>query len=171
VSARAGNVIGGGDFKKDRIVPDVIKSLKNRKRIVLRNPKATRPWQHVLEPLSGYLTLGQKLMDEELKSNLIPSWNFGPYKKNCKKVNFIVQQFIKEWEANKQKIVFKRKKDFHETQLLSLNIEKAKKELLWEPRLTLNETVRFTVDWYKNYFSEKGAENISDYQIQYYIDK
>ena len=157
VSARAGNVIGGGDFKKDRIVPDVIKSLRNEKKIILRNPKATRPWQHVLEPLSGYLTLGHKLINKELKSSLIPSWNFGPQKKNCKKVSFIVQLLIKEWGTKKQEIVFEKNKNFHESQLLSLNIKKAKKELLWEPRLTLNETIKLTSDWYKNYFEESQS--------------
>jgi len=171
VSARAGNVIGGGDFKKDRIVPDVIKALRNKKKIILRNPKATRPWQHVLEPLSGYLTLGHKLINRELKSNLIPSWNFGPNNKNCKKVNFIVQLLINEWGARKQKIVFEKNKNFHESQLLSLNIKKAKKELLWSPRLTLKETVKFTIDWYKSYFLDKNVKDISNYQIENYIDK
>ena len=102
-SARAGNVIGGGDFKKDRIIPDVIKSLKRKKKIILRNPNATRPWQHVLEPLSGYLILGYKLVNKELKSDLTPSWNFGPYEKNCKQVKSIVKLVINEWETNKQK--------------------------------------------------------------------
>ena len=171
VSARAGNVIGGGDFKKDRVVPDVIKSLKTGKRILLRNPKATRPWQHVLEPLSGYLTLGQKLINRKLKSNLIPSWNFGPHKKNCKQVNFIVQLLIREWGDRKQKIMLKKNKNFHESQLLSLNIQKAKKELLWEPRLTLDETVKLTVDWYKSYFLYENTEDISNYQIEYFADK
>ena len=171
VSARAGNVIGGGDFKKDRVVPDVIKSLKTGKRILLRNPKATRPWQHVLEPLSGYLTLGQKLINRKLKSNLIPSWNFGPHKKNCKQVNFIVQLLIREWGDRKQKIMLKKNKNFHESQLLSLNIQKAKKELLWEPRLTLDETVKLTVDWYKSYFLYENTEDISNYQIEYFVDK
>ena len=171
VSARAGNVIGGGDFKKDRIIPDVIKSLKNGRKIILRNPNATRPWQHVLEPLSGYLTLGHKLMNRELKSSLIPSWNFGPHKKNCKKVIFIARLFVEEWEEKKQIITYRKNKNFHESQLLSLNIQKAQKELSWKPRLTLDETVKFTVDWYKSYFLDNKSEDISNYQTEYYIDK
>ncbi len=170
-SARAGNVIGGGDFKKDRIVPDVIRSLRNKKKIFLRNPNATRPWQHVLEPLSGYLILGNKLMEKRLKSNLIPSWNFGPLKKNCKTVHSIVKLLVKEWGEKKQKIDFKRSKKFYESQLLSLNITKAKKELSWEPRLSLSETIKFTVEWYKFYFSKKKTEEISNNQIDYYINK
>ena len=170
-SSRAGNVIGGGDFKKDRIVPDVIKSLNHNKKIILRSPNATRPWQHVLEPLSGYLSLGQKLMDRELKSNLYPSWNFGPYKKNCKKVISMVNLLCKEWQGNKAKIVVNKNKKFHESKLLSLNIDKAKNELGWRPRLTLDETVNFTIDWYKTFFSDGDVEDITDYQIEYFKEK
>ena len=113
-STRAGNVIGGGDFKDNRIIPDIIKSFKKRKPIVLRNPKATRPWQHVLEPLSGYLTLGQKLLNKELKGHLYPSWNFGPNLKNCKNVITIVKLFIKEWGVKNQKVLFNKNKKYYE---------------------------------------------------------
>ena len=170
-TARAGNVIGGGDFKKDRIVPDVIKSLKSDKKVFLRNPNATRPWQHVLEPLSGYLILGEKLINKKLNSKIIPNWNFGPYRKNCKKVKFIVQLLIKEWGKKNHKIIIKKDKTFHESKLLSLNIDKAKKELNWEPTLTLNESIEFTVDWYKNFFLHNDVEDISNQQIDYYSDK
>ncbi len=170
-SARAGNVIGGGDFKKNRIVPDVVKSLNNRSRIILRSPNATRPWQHVLEPLSGYLLLGQKLMKKELKSSLDPSWNFGPYKKNCKKVLSIVKLLSREWSEDKIKINIKKNKKFHESKLLSLNIDKAYKELGWKPRLNLDETIHFTIDWYKSFFSKDDLEDITNYQIEYFIDK
>ena len=171
-SARAGNVIGGGDFKKDRIVPDLIKSLSQNKKIILRSPNATRPWQHVLEPLSGYLLLGQKLIDNKLKSNLDPSWNFGPYKKNCKKVITMVNLLSKQWDENrKKKIVIRKNKKFKESQLLSLNIEKARRELGWKPRLTLEETINFTIDWYKSFFSNGDIESITNYQIEYFIEK
>ena len=170
-SARAGNVIGGGDFKKDRIVPDVIKSLKRKKNIILRNPNATRPWQHVLEPLSGYLSLGKMLMNRELKSNITPSWNFGPYKRNCKKVISIVKLLTKGWGNSKVKILNKKSKKFHESKLLSLNINKANKELKWQPRLNLDETINFTIEWYKSYLSGEDVEDITNYQIKYFIDK
>ena len=170
-SARAGNVIGGGDFKKDRVVPDVIKSLNNKRNILIRNPNATRPWQHVLEPLSGYLILGDKLLNKKLKSNLHPSWNFGPHQKNCKKVIYMVRSLIKEWGYKKQRITIKKNKTFYESKLLSLNINKAKKELQWEPRLSLDETIKFTVDWYKFYFLNMSTEDISTSQIDYYINK
>ena len=170
-STRAGNVIGGGDFKKDRIVPDVIKSLSKKKTIILRNPNATRPWQHVLEPLSGYLILGEKLINKKLKSNLQPSWNFGPHKKNCKNVSEIVKLLIKEWGNKNHKVIINKKKLFHESKFLSLNILKAKKELNWEPRLSFKETVNFTVDWYKNYYFDKKMINITSKQIEDYSNK
>ena len=170
-SARAGNVIGGGDFKKDRIVPDVIKSLQNKRGILLRNPNATRPWQHVLEPLSGYHVLGDRLINNKLKSNMLPNWNFGPYKKNCKRVNHIVKLIIEEWGNKKQKILIKKNKAFHESKLLSLNIEKARKELNWEPRLNLEETISFTVEWYKFYFLNEKTDYFSTNQIEHYINK
>ena len=149
----------------------MIKSLKSKKNIILRNPSATRPWQHVLEPLSGYLSLGQKLIDKELKSNIHPCWNFGPYKRNCKKVLDIVKLLVKDWQGNKTKIFHRKNKKFHESKLLSLNIYKAKKELKWQPRLDLDETIRFTIDWYKNFLSGDEVEDITNYQIEYFIDK
>ena len=170
-SARAGNVIGGGDFKKDRIVPDVIKSLNKKDIILLRRPNATRPWQHVLEPLSGYLILGDKLINKKLKSNLQPNWNFGPPKKNCKTVVYITKSIIKEWGNKKQKIVLNKDELFHESKFLSLNTNKAKKELMWDSRLNFNETVKLTVDWYKSYFLNNKNEGITSSQIEYYISK
>ncbi len=170
-STRAGNVIGGGDFKQNRIVPDVIKSLNNKKKIVLRNPNATRPWQHVLEPLSGYLSLGQKLMDQKLNSHIQPNWNFGPYEKNCKKVIYMTKLFMNEWNDKGSKIVIKKSNNFHESKLLSLNINKARKELDWKPKLNLEETVHFTISWYKNYFLGNEAEEITNSQIEYFVSK
>jgi len=171
VSARAGNVIGGGDFKKNRIIPDIIRSLMRKKNIVLRNPNATRPWQHVLEPLSGYLNLADKIMNKKLRSNIQPSWNFGPYVKNCKKVSFITQSVVKEWGKNNSKIIIKKNVNMKESLLLSLNTNKAKKELSWHPKLTLQETIEMTVGWYKSYFANQSLEDITNSQINYYIDK
>ncbi len=170
-STRAGNVIGGGDFKDNRIIPDIVKSFKKTKPIILRNPRATRPWQHVLEPLSGYLTLGHKLLNKELTSKLYPSWNFGPNLINCKNVVSIVKLFIKEWGLTRQKIIFKKNNKYYESRFLSLNTNKAKKELNWEPRLTIEETIKFTSDWYKLYLLNKDIEIISNNQIDHYIDK
>jgi len=166
VSARAGNVIGGGDFKKNRIVPDVIKSFNSNKILYLRNPLATRPWQHVLEPLNGYLKLAELILLRKLKHNIIPNWNFGPNRRNCKNVRQIVSMIAKEWGI-KPKIVYLSKKNrFKETNLLSLNIKKAEKELGWKPKLNMQQTIQFTVEWYKNFFKEKNMKEVSTNQIE-----
>ena len=170
-TARAGNVIGGGDMKKNRIIPDIIKSLKNNKRLTLRNPTATRPWQHVLEPLSGYLMLGDKLLNKKLNIKLKPNWNFGPKLKNCKNVRNITNLVIKNWNNKNIEIKLNKKNVYHESKFLTLNILKAKKELNWEPRLNLEETIKLTVDWYKNYFKRRNSENFTLDQIDYYLKK
>lgn len=170
VTARAGNVIGGGDFKINRIIPDFFRSIFKKKKLLIRNPFATRPWQHVLEPLSGYLILGEKILNNKLSNNLYPSWNFGPYKKNCKKVKEVIDFFYKELGIKKN---YKIKKNLRlkEAQLLSLNISKAKKELNWEPRLSLNECIELTTDWYINYMSGEPLERITEEQIEYYENR
>ncbi len=170
-STRAGNVIGGGDMKSNRIIPDIIKSFKKRKNLFLRNPRATRPWQHVLEPLSGYLLLGHNLMNKKLKTNLLPSWNFGPKLINCKNVTHITKLVLSRLRINNLKIKIKKGKKFHESKLLSLNILKAKNELNWKPRLDLNQTINFTVDWYKYYLKKKNMEQITKEQIQLFLRK
>ena len=167
-TARAGNVIGGGDMKVNRLIPDIVKSIKNNKKILIRNPYSTRPWQHVLEPLSGYLLLGQKLLNKNFKATTNPSWNFGPERKNCKNVITIVQKILTHWPIEK-KIEIKKEK-MHEAKFLSLNINKAKKELKWKPKLTLSQTVEFTIDWYKSFFKAKDMENFSSEQIEMYMD-
>lgn len=170
-SARAGNVIGGGDMKSNRIIPDIVKSIKQKKILRLRNPKATRPWQHVLEPLSGYLLIGHKLLNQDLKMRSLPSWNFGPRIKNCRNVEYITKLFLKNWEKNNLKIKIDKKKNYHESKLLSLNIQKAKNELRWEPKLCLNQTIELTADWYKIFFKNKNIENLTNYQIEFFLNK
>ena len=170
VTARAGNVIGGGDFKENRIIPDFFKSIKNKKKLIIRNPNSTRPWQHVLEPLSGYLLLGQHILEKKLNTDLYPSWNFGPHKKNCKKVIDIINMFYKELNL-KEKIIIKKKSIMKEAELLSLNINKAKNELNWRPNLSLLECVKLTSDWYMNYFQDKNSEKITNEQIEFFLNK
>ena len=170
-SARAGNVMGGGDMKKNRIIPDIIKSLKFNKKLFLRKPNATRPWQHVLEPISGYLLIGDKLLNKKLKSNLIPSWNFGPKLKNCKTVEVITNLVKKNWKKKNIKIKINSNNNYHESKFLSLNIQKARKELRWEPKLNLEETIKLTVDWYNAYFEHKNIVNFTRDQIQQFENK
>ena len=166
-TTRAGNVIGGGDMKKNRIVPDVIKSFQKRKRLIIRSPEATRPWQHVMEPLSGYLTLGHLLINKKLTARLEPHWNFGPNPSNCKKVIEVVKKIISVWDIDK-KIFISKNKRFKESKLLMLSNLKAKKELNWSPRLNFSETIELTVDWYKALFSKKNIAKITADQIDYY---
>ena len=169
-SARAGNVIGGGDFKKNRIIPDFFRSISKKKKLLIRNPHATRPWQHVLEPLSGYLILGEKLLNNNLSKNLYPSWNFGPYKKNCKKVKKVIDSFYDELGLRRN-YKDKKKLNLKESQLLSLDITKAKKELNWEPKFTLQECIELTTDWYISFLSGEPVERITAEQIEFFENK
>ncbi len=148
--ARAGNVIGGGDWSKNRIVPDIMRSLKTKKKLVIRHPNATRPWQHVLEPISGYLTLGQKLNKNHHLSG--EAFNFGPKYANIITVEELISKF--SFYSNNIKININKKiaREFYESTLLSLNCRKAKKLLNWEPILNINQTVKLTFDWYNEYF-------------------
>jgi len=169
-STRAGNVIGGGDMKKNRIVPDTIKSLAKKSQLIIRNPKATRPWQHVLEPISGYLILGNLLINRKISNLISPSWNFGPNISNCKTVLEVVTAIIDTWGERKKIIITKNKK-FKESTLLMLSNNKAKKELNWAPRLSFKESIRLTVDWYKSFFYKSDVVRLSTDQIEYYLNK
>lgn len=171
-SVRAGNVIGGGDMKNNRIIPDIVKSLNSKKILNLRNPHATRPWQHVLECLSGYLLLGHKLLNKHLKVDMFPSWNFGPNISNQTNVEYITKMFINNWGSSHFKIRKDLSKKFYETTFLSLNIQKAGKELDWKPRLNLKDTINLTVNWYKNFYHDKNKniEFFTKEQIQYFLD-
>ena len=169
-SARAGNVIGGGDWALDRIVPDAMKSWSKKKSVVIRNPKATRPWQHVLEPLSGYLSLGQNLYKNYNLNG--QSFNFGPDSKCNYNVEDILKELSNVWGSNGNQEHFKvvDEKKFHEAGLLKLNCDKAMLELNWTPILNFNELMEFTGKWYKNFYSKKNdmfnytMNQIEDYE-------
>ena len=169
-TTRAGNVVGGGDMKKDRIVPDVIKSLKNKTPLIIRSPDATRPWQHVLEPISGYLRLGELLINKKLSTTLKPNWNFGPNTINCKTVLHVVKEIISCWGESKKINTIKSKK-FKEAKLLMISNNKAKRELNWKPTLNFKDTIKMTVEWYKCCFYENRIEEITRKQIEYFSKK
>ncbi|TYQ12806.1 UNVERIFIED_CONTAM: CDP-glucose 4,6-dehydratase [Acetivibrio alkalicellulosi] len=165
-TVRAGNVIGGGDWSTDRIIPDCIKALENNMPIKVRNPKATRPWQHVLEPLSGYLLLASKILSK--KDNYSDGWNFGPDHHSIVKVKEVVEIVLKCWGTGSWEDMSKGSStSLHEANLLSLDCSKAKSILGWHPHLTLEEALQMTVDWYKNYQNgnvyEKCVEQINAY--------
>ncbi len=169
-TARAGNVIGGGDWAKDRIVPDTIKSWSSSKPAFIRNPNSTRPWQHVLEPLSGYLLLAYNLYYGKIDDNG-SSFNFGPSSDVIKSVDELIDEMSQYW-PNSSKSVKKSLKNYNESSLLKLNCDKALKKLQWQPTLTFSETAKFTVDWYLNYHNSKidNIKSFTDSQIDLYQD-
>ncbi len=145
-TGRAGNVIGGGDWAEDRLVPDLIRSALAGQSLQLRNPDATRPWQHVLEPLSGYLLLGARLAGPHAVS-AASGWNFGPAESDAVPVRELARLLAEQW--GNVPVVASREKTFHECKFLRLDSTKAQRELAWQPLLTVAERVRWTVDWYK----------------------
>jgi len=149
-SARAGNVVGGGDWGKDRIVPDCIRDLQNQKFIAVRNPSATRPWQHVLEPLSGYLQLGAKLLGSlENAGAFCEPFNFGPHVANNKTVKELVEDIIEKWGSGSWKWIAPENAKYEST-LLNLCIDKAYHKLGWLPKWNFSNTIARTVEWYQN---------------------
>ena len=145
--ARAGNVIGGGDFSKDRIIPDIITSLKAENEIIVRNPNAVRPWQHVLEPVIGYLKLGFKLYENPIKYS--GAYNFGPYIEDQLTVKELVEVAIKSWGSGSWINPASTSNQPHEAGLLKLDISKAINNLSWKPKLNSEEAINLTISWYK----------------------
>ncbi|MGE5373193.1 MAG: CDP-glucose 4,6-dehydratase [Solirubrobacterales bacterium] len=166
-SARAGNVIGGGDWSPDRIVPDTIQSLVNGRPVELRNPSATRPWQHVLEPLSGYLTLAARLYEQPKQFQ--GSWNFGPEGSGMHTVKDLAEQIITNWGSGTLEVRPDPNAP-HEAGLLHLNCDKARYELNWRPRWGFERTVAETAAWYRDVSLGKQAETITRVQINAYMD-
>lgn len=147
-SVRAGNVIGGGDWAKDRIIPDCIRAIEADKPIVIRSPKSVRPWQHVLEPLSGYMLLAKKMWDDPI--SYCEGWNFGPNPESISTVWDVATKVVERYGKGTLKDVSDPKSP-HEAKLLTLDISKARQRLGWTPRLTLDQSIALTVDWYKKY--------------------
>ena len=161
-SARAGNVIGGGDWSENRLVPDCIMSLLSNKIINIRNPNFNRPWQHVLEPLNGYLMLAKKIYINPKKYS--GPWNFGTQKNTVTDVENIVRSIIKFWGSGKIKI--KKKRKYYEQINLQLDISKSKRLLKWRPKYSIKKSVKVTVDWYKEVLiDKKNPINITEKQI------
>lgn len=167
-SVRAGNVIGGGDFSKDRIIPDYFFSFKQKK-IFLRSPKSIRPWQHVLDPLYGYLLLLMKLYKKKEYKDY--SWNFGPKRSNNKSVLSVVNELNSHFD-NSIKIIKKPNlsKKYYESSVLMLDSTKARKTLGWEPRYDLKESLVLVSDWYKSYLRKKNILATSKEQIINYFN-
>ena len=152
-TARAGNVIGGGDWSIDRIIPDLIRGLELKKVIKIRNPYSTRPWQHVIEPLMGYIVLAEKLYLEGPK--FTESFNFGPGLKSNRKVCELIEEVFNYWPG--EILIQEKKEELHEANKLNLSNEKAYRKLNWEPKWNFEETVEKTINWYKNFYAGKKS--------------
>lgn len=163
-TARAGNVIGGGDWADDRIVPDSVLAWSQNKTVKIRSPYATRPWQHVLEPLSGYLQLGSELF---LRNNKVKnqSFNLGPEADVNKTVSQLLTEMKKSWELVNWEVDLPKDKKMKEAGLLKLSCDKANNYLDWYTTLDFEKTIEFTVLWYKQYYSSKRKKSISDLTI------
>jgi len=160
-TARAGNIIGGGDWSEYRIIPDIVNSLNSNLNIKLRYPNAVRPWQHVIDAINGYLILIEKLTLYPNKYS--DAWNFGPIEKNIS-VESLVEKCIKfwssdvSWKSNSNKL--------HETTTLNLNTSKAKKYLKWKSKLRINKSIELTIDWYKSFFNNQDINLLTKNQVK-----
>jgi len=166
-TARAGNVIGGGDWQIDRLIPDCIASLEKSEPVIIRNPSAVRPWQHVLEPLSGYLLLAEKMFENP--GEYCEAWNFGPEEGSVKSVGEVTDLVIQNWKDGSW--LDQSEIDApHETNILKLDISKARTKLIWNPSLTIEQAVTATIDWYKSYM-EEDMYQFCKHQIESYMNK
>ena len=166
-SVRAGNVIGGGDWAKDRIIPDCIRALESGRPVEIRSPKSVRPWEHVLEPLGGYLLLAQRMWEHP--AEYCEGWNFGPEQDSVLTVWEVASAIVKEYGRGELRDV-SNPNALHEAQLLMLDIGKVKARLGWRPRLTAADSIALTVDWYKRY----GADDVMSLcveEIENYLRK
>ena len=153
-TVRAGNVIGGGDWSENRIIPDCVRSIKMNKNLIIRNPNSSRPWQHALEPISGYLLLGKKLFKN--KNSFSGTWNFGPSVHKSMRVKDIVNLFFK-FIGVRKKIIFK-KGNFKETNLLKLNSNKALNNLNWKNTWNMKVSIIKTAQWYLSYLKKEDPK-------------
>jgi len=164
VTARAGNVIGGGDWAENRIIPDCIRAIEKNETIILRNPNSIRPWQHVLDPLGGYLMLGKKLISGD--NSFFESWNFGPISSDGISVETLVKGIIKSFGNGKYQVQPSEGAPY-ESKTLNLDISKAINQLKWRPLLNTDEAIKLTAEWYKNYSNTEVYKMCAD-QIKRY---
>jgi CDP-glucose 4,6-dehydratase len=167
-SARAGNVIGGGDWSDDRLIPDIIRGFKKKKNVLIRFPNSIRPWQHVLDPLLGYILLAEKLYKKG--PSFTGAWNFGPDQGDAKTVKWITQRMSDLWGGT-PKWKIDKKNNFHEEKYLELNCSKAKKYLNWKPKLKIDDSLKMVVEWYRAFLSKKNMKSFTIRQIENFIER
>jgi len=165
-SARAGNVIGGGDWAEDRLIPDLIRAITNSREVKIRSPYSIRPWQHVLEPLTGYLMLAERLYKDG--PVFAEAWNFGPDDTDVRNVGWISEKFSELWGAGFSFSIDKDPRP-HEAAYLKLDCSKAKAELFWHPKWNLEKALEATVAWYKAWFSKGDVHKLCLSQIEEYF--
>jgi CDP-glucose 4,6-dehydratase len=165
-SVRAGNVIGGGDWADDRLIPDILRSFEKNKPVIIRNPKATRPWQHVLEPLSGYLVLAQKIYRNQEK--YAEGWNFGPNEQDVRPVAWILDKMIDKWPESSWELDLGSNP--HEAGFLQLDITKAKSKLGWKPVWGLGYTLEKIVNWHKAWLNKEDMQIVCLSEIKDYME-
>lgn len=154
-SARAGNVIGGGDWSADRLIPDILRAFEKKMPVIVRNPLSTRPWQHVLEPISGYLVLAQHLFEDG--SNVTEGWNFGPKDEDCKPVSWILDKMVTKW-GNGASWELDKNSNSHEAGYLKLDCSKAAIRLNWYPKWNLEYTLESIIKWHQHYIAQKNIQ-------------
>jgi CDP-glucose 4,6-dehydratase len=164
-TARAGNVIGGGDWANDRLIPDILSAFSKGQPVVVRNPNAIRPWQHVMEPLTGYLTLAERLFNEG--QAFAGGWNFGPFDHDARPVRWIVEKMVDMWGEDAT-FVLEDREHPHEATSLKLDISKARAHLGWQPRWKLPETLSTIIEWHRDYGSGNNVRGITLDQIMKY---
>jgi CDP-glucose 4,6-dehydratase len=166
-SARAGNVIGGGDWSVDRLIPDIIKAIQSGEKIILRNPAAVRPWQHVLDPIMGYLKLAKLMSENEIIYN--EAWNFGPAKNETKTVQEVCNKVVQI--LGKGEIEIQQTGNaLHEATLLKLDIAKAQSKLSWQPVWSTEKAIEYTAKWYQNYLENKNALQLMQHDIDLFLN-
>lgn len=164
-TARAGNVIGGGDWALDRLVPDILRALEKREPVLIRNPHAIRPWQHVLEPLSGYLLLAQHLCMRG--QDVAEGWNFGPRDEDARPVQWIVERLCQDWESGAS-WTLQPGQHPHEAHFLKLDISKARQRLQWKPRWSLEAALKHIVQWHQAWLQGQDMRAVCLQQITQY---
>jgi CDP-glucose 4,6-dehydratase len=167
-SVRAGNVIGGGDWSDDRLIPDILRAFEKGESVIIRNPLSTRPWQHVLEPLSGYLVLAENLFFEG--DTFAEAWNFGPKDEDCQSVERILNTMILRW-GKSASWKLDDNNNPHEAGFLKLDCSKAKQKLGWEPKWNLEFTLKSIVDWYKVWMQDADMKKQCLKEINLYSNK
>lgn len=165
-TVRAGNVIGGGDWAKDRLVPDCLRAIEKEEKIIIRSPEAIRPWQHVLEPLHGYLILAERLYTEG--DSWAESWNFGPGDAGVLCVGDLVEMLCRKLGGNYE---LHPQTDLHEAQYLKLDCSKAQMRLGWQAKLTMEKSIEYIAEWFESYRQGKDMQAVSLQQIKRYMEK